>query len=120
MKSPAAVLLFSVSFLLGFESSVAAVSEEESTSIRRPNLRSLQDAEDMMSDAPSMMPSLEPSEGPTDPMTDDMVTDDMVSCGPSIVCLPGEVCCNESCGICTMPGELCIQIDCSGTPTGPN
>jgi hypothetical protein len=27
-------------------------------------------------------------------------------------CAVGEVCCNDSCGICTAPGEFCIQIAC--------
>lgn len=27
-------------------------------------------------------------------------------------CPKGLVCCNASCGICTEPGELCIQIAC--------
>ncbi|KAL2755343.1 hypothetical protein ACRALDRAFT_1076976 [Sodiomyces alcalophilus JCM 7366] len=32
-------------------------------------------------------------------------------CGPT-VCGPGTVCCNRSCGICTPPGGMCIQIAC--------
>lgn len=32
-------------------------------------------------------------------------------CG-TVVCPPGKVCCNASCGICTDPGEFCIQIAC--------
>lgn len=40
-------------------------------------------------------------------------------CGPS-VCGPGEVCCNESCGICTPPGGSCIEIYCTaGKPQSP-
>jgi hypothetical protein len=27
-------------------------------------------------------------------------------------CAPGFVCCNSSCGICTRPGQFCIQIAC--------
>jgi len=34
-----------------------------------------------------------------------------VTCGPTI-CPAGLVCCNESCGICTEPGGVCIQIAC--------
>ncbi len=37
------------------------------------------------------------------------------ACGPS-TCAPGLVCCNESCGICTPPDGVCIQIACE--PTG--
>jgi hypothetical protein len=36
------------------------------------------------------------------------------SCGPK-TCAGGEVCCNQSCGICTPPGGACIQTFC-GTP----
>lgn len=35
-----------------------------------------------------------------------------VTCGLSTVCKPGEVCCNDSCGICTEPGGFCIQLSC--------
>ena len=35
-------------------------------------------------------------------------------CGPK-TCAVGEVCCNESCGICTPPDGACIQLFC-GTP----
>jgi len=34
------------------------------------------------------------------------------ACGPT-VCPSGEVCCNASCGICTPPGGVCIQIACA-------
>ena len=42
-------------------------------------------------------------------------------CGPSI-CKQGEVCCNESCGICTPPDGVCTQQICprSGPTCGPN
>jgi hypothetical protein len=33
------------------------------------------------------------------------------SCGDT-ECAPGLVCCNSSCGICTEPGGVCIQIAC--------
>ncbi len=33
------------------------------------------------------------------------------TCG-DVTCVPGEVCCNESCGICTPPGGVCIQTVC--------
>jgi hypothetical protein len=41
-------------------------------------------------------------------------------CGPN-TCATGEVCCNESCGICTAPGGFCTEQFCedpgsSGTP----
>ena len=36
-----------------------------------------------------------------------------VQCG-SNTCAEGEVCCNESCGICTKPGEGCIELFCQG------
>ncbi len=32
-------------------------------------------------------------------------------CG-SVLCDPGDVCCNESCGICTEPGGVCSQLVC--------
>ncbi|KAL2757300.1 hypothetical protein ACRALDRAFT_1060710 [Sodiomyces alcalophilus JCM 7366] len=32
-------------------------------------------------------------------------------CGPT-VCDKGQVCCNSSCGICTPPGGVCIQLYC--------
>jgi hypothetical protein len=32
-------------------------------------------------------------------------------CGPAN-CHGGEVCCNESCGICTAPGEMCSDLFC--------
>ena len=35
-----------------------------------------------------------------------------VPCGPS-ACTNGEVCCNESCGICTPPDGLCTQQACA-------
>lgn len=34
-----------------------------------------------------------------------------VTCGPT-TCAAGEVCCNESCGICTAPGGACPAIAC--------
>ncbi|MBI2393942.1 MAG: hypothetical protein HYV09_30510 [Deltaproteobacteria bacterium] len=34
-----------------------------------------------------------------------------VACG-STTCAPGDVCCNASCGICTPPGGMCIQLAC--------
>lgn len=34
------------------------------------------------------------------------------SCGPT-TCGEGEVCCNESCGICTAPGGFCTEQFCS-------
>jgi len=37
---------------------------------------------------------------------------EFVLCGPN-VCVDGDVCCNESCGICTPPGGFCIQIPCT-------
>lgn len=49
------------------------------------------------------------------------------TCGPSL-CTGGTVCCNRSCGICTPPGGMCIQIFCesrlenlpSVSPAGAN
>ncbi len=35
-----------------------------------------------------------------------------VQCG-SITCPTGQVCCNSSCGICTPPGDVCIQMVCN-------
>ncbi len=32
-------------------------------------------------------------------------------CGP-VTCLPGDVCCNRSCGICTPPDGFCTQQVC--------
>jgi hypothetical protein len=40
-----------------------------------------------------------------------------VKCGPS-TCAKGEVCCNESCGYCTAPGESCTEEFCGGVPGG--
>jgi len=37
--------------------------------------------------------------------------------GPS-KCQTGEVCCNESCGICTAPGDFCTEQYCEPVPTG--
>jgi len=34
-----------------------------------------------------------------------------VSCGKN-TCAAGQVCCNASCGICTDPGMMCIQMAC--------
>lgn len=44
-----------------------------------------------------------------------------VQCGPR-TCSNGDVCCNESCGICTKPGGFCIQKYCGPKPVpcGPN
>jgi hypothetical protein len=33
------------------------------------------------------------------------------ACG-STICPSGQVCCNASCGICTEPGGVCIQLAC--------
>lgn len=40
-----------------------------------------------------------------------------VSCGPT-VCTGGQVCCNESCGICTQPGGFCIDLYCGFVEPG--
>jgi predicted secreted protein len=37
-----------------------------------------------------------------------------VKCGPT-TCKAGDVCCNESCGICTPPGGFCIELFCAPT-----
>ena len=34
------------------------------------------------------------------------------ACG-SNTCAAGQVCCNASCGICTAPGDACIQLACT-------
>ncbi|KAL7561111.1 hypothetical protein ACA910_009169 [Epithemia clementina (nom. ined.)] len=39
------------------------------------------------------------------------VTDERESCGPRL-CRSGELCCNESCGICTEPGGGCTKQIC--------
>jgi len=39
-------------------------------------------------------------------------------CGPT-VCGPGLVCCNASCGICTAPGDGCVDIVCGDADAGP-
>jgi hypothetical protein len=36
----------------------------------------------------------------------------LATCG-SVVCGEGQVCCNASCGMCTAPGQFCIQIACN-------
>ncbi|KAL7571161.1 hypothetical protein ACA910_014762 [Epithemia clementina (nom. ined.)] len=38
--------------------------------------------------------------------------DDAIPCGPS-TCFAEEICCSESCGICTKLGEACEDQDCS-------
>jgi hypothetical protein len=38
-------------------------------------------------------------------------SDGTVACGPTN-CLSGEVCCNQSCGICTPAGGVCTQQMC--------
>jgi hypothetical protein len=38
-------------------------------------------------------------------------------CGP-VTCERGEVCCNESCGICTAPDGACDQQFCTGEDAG--
>ncbi len=38
------------------------------------------------------------------------------ACGQS-TCGQGETCCNESCGICTKPGEACAAVLCAPVPT---
>ena len=40
-----------------------------------------------------------------------------VSCGPK-TCARGQVCCNESCGVCTKPGGACPAIGCEPEPDG--
>ncbi len=37
------------------------------------------------------------------------------ACGP-VTCDLGQVCCNPSCGICTGPGEGCIDLECAPDP----
>lgn len=39
-------------------------------------------------------------------------------CGPT-TCAVGQVCCNASCGICTAPGEGCIDLFCDPIDAGP-
>lgn len=39
-------------------------------------------------------------------------------CGPTR-CASDEVCCNESCGICTEPGGFCTQMFCEPSDPGP-
>ena len=41
-----------------------------------------------------------------------------VECGPT-TCARGQVCCNESCGICTPPGGFCTQQFCGDPDPGP-
>ncbi|KAL7571144.1 hypothetical protein ACA910_014748 [Epithemia clementina (nom. ined.)] len=38
--------------------------------------------------------------------------DDAIPCGPS-TCFAEEICCSESCGICTKLGEACEEQDCA-------
>lgn len=38
-----------------------------------------------------------------------------VRCGEA-TCPPTQVCCNESCGICTPPGGACVQMICEPKP----
>ncbi|KAL7572855.1 hypothetical protein ACA910_014702 [Epithemia clementina (nom. ined.)] len=46
------------------------------------------------------------------PSLGDDVDGDAIPCG-STSCLAEEVCCSESCGVCTKPGEACTDQDCS-------
>ncbi len=41
-----------------------------------------------------------------------------VPCGPT-TCAAGTVCCNESCGICTLPGATCRDIPCTDPGSSP-
>jgi len=41
----------------------------------------------------------------------DSTTTGGTACG-STTCPSGQVCCNSSCGICTPPGGMCIQLAC--------
>ena len=40
----------------------------------------------------------------------DSATGEVVPCGPN-VCLAGEICCNEECGVCAFPDE-CMDFGC--------
>jgi hypothetical protein len=40
------------------------------------------------------------------------VSDGTLKCGNN-TCAAGQVCCNASCGICTAPGNFCIQLACN-------
>ena len=39
-------------------------------------------------------------------------------CGKN-TCAVGEICCNDSCGICTPPGAGCVTVDCHDDPPPP-
>jgi len=41
------------------------------------------------------------------------------ACGPN-TCAKGQVCCNESCGICTEPGGFCTEQFCGDPDPDPN
>jgi hypothetical protein len=41
-----------------------------------------------------------------------------IACGTN-TCTAGAVCCNESCGICTLPGATCIEIPCTDAGGSP-
>jgi hypothetical protein len=43
------------------------------------------------------------------------VSNGALACGPN-TCAAGTTCCNASCGICTPPGQFCIQLACNVTP----
>jgi hypothetical protein len=47
----------------------------------------------------------------------EVALNDAGRCGP-VTCDEGLVCCNESCGICTLPGAGCPAIECED-PTAP-
>ncbi|KAL7571163.1 hypothetical protein ACA910_014763 [Epithemia clementina (nom. ined.)] len=74
-------------------------------------------------DFPSLIPSTAPSDMPSDvPSFSSSFSDEPaffnefelgIPCGPNgIRCFDGQVCCNESCGICTEPDQPCIQLYC--------
>lgn len=51
---------------------------------------------------------------PCDPVPEckpDAAAGGHVTCGKN-TCAAGQVCCNASCGICTDPGGMCIQMAC--------
>jgi hypothetical protein len=48
----------------------------------------------------------------------DAAAPDAQACGKA-TCAPGLVCCNPSCGICTEPGGVCIQLACEETRPEP-
>ncbi|KAL7559227.1 hypothetical protein ACA910_013117 [Epithemia clementina (nom. ined.)] len=73
----------------------------------RPYLRTLQQVEST--------PSPSVSSSPTDGQGDFQADVYGISCGPTVICGDREICCSASCGLCTPPGQACVDVVCGAT-----